>query len=228
MTTTFDVAAHPPNSSCIRSGLAAARPPAGSRSAETALADRDGKPGGLQWVVVLARSPAIADHGHDLRQGCPTKSMPRSSGRFEEYVRRSPHDGDAWMMLARSSSGPQRLRGLRPGSARGSIVVAHQGRGTPSRRAGLPADRPRQGCRDRLVRGDQGRSASPCRALRLYHDVCQELLTLYAIEDRWEDAFPVMWMAYDHANPVDYRRALDDAAAPRAGTSCSQGNDAFS
>ncbi len=37
----------------------------------------------------------------------------------------------------------------------------------------------------------------------LFHDGCQELLKLYAIEDRWEDAFPVMWAAYDHAFPAD-------------------------
>ena len=37
----------------------------------------------------------------------------------------------------------------------------------------------------------------------VFHDACQELLKLYAIEDRWEDAYPVMWMAYDHAAPAD-------------------------
>src|SRR5262249_10928947 len=28
-------------------------------------------------------------------------------------------------------------------------------------------------------------------------------LKLYAIEDRWEDAFPIMWLAYDRAAPAD-------------------------
>jgi tetratricopeptide (TPR) repeat protein len=29
------------------------------------------------------------------------------------------------------------------------------------------------------------------------------LLKLYAIEDRWEDAYPVIWTAYDHALPYE-------------------------
>ena len=37
----------------------------------------------------------------------------------------------------------------------------------------------------------------------LMHDGCQALLKLYAIEDRWEDAFPVIWTAYDHAVAID-------------------------
>ena len=37
----------------------------------------------------------------------------------------------------------------------------------------------------------------------LFQDACQELLKIYAIENRWEDAYPVMWTAYDHAAPVD-------------------------
>ena len=37
----------------------------------------------------------------------------------------------------------------------------------------------------------------------LFQDACQELLKIYAIEDRWEDAYPVMWAAYDHASSVD-------------------------
>ena len=41
-------------------------------------------------------------------------------------------------------------------------------------------------------------------SLELMHDGCQALLKLYAIEDRWEDAYPVMWTAYDHAVAVDH------------------------
>ncbi len=37
----------------------------------------------------------------------------------------------------------------------------------------------------------------------LFHDACQELLQLYAIEDRWEDAYPVIWTAYDRGDPSD-------------------------
>ena len=38
----------------------------------------------------------------------------------------------------------------------------------------------------------------------LYHDACQELLKIYAIEDRWEDAYPIIWKSYDHADPIDH------------------------
>ena len=31
------------------------------------------------------------------------------------------------------------------------------------------------------------------------------LLKLYAIEDRWEDAYPVIWTGYDHASLADER-----------------------
>ena len=37
----------------------------------------------------------------------------------------------------------------------------------------------------------------------LYHDAGQELLKIYATEDRWEDAYGVIWKAYDHAAPPD-------------------------
>ncbi len=40
----------------------------------------------------------------------------------------------------------------------------------------------------------------------LYHDAGQELLKIYATEDRWEDAYAVIWNVYDHAAPAD--RAL--------------------
>jgi tetratricopeptide (TPR) repeat protein len=41
-------------------------------------------------------------------------------------------------------------------------------------------------------------------ALGIHHDACQELLRIYAIEDRWEDAFPVIWKSYDRAPAIDH------------------------
>ncbi len=35
----------------------------------------------------------------------------------------------------------------------------------------------------------------------LYHDASQELLKIYATEDRWDDAYGIIWKAYDHAAP---------------------------
>jgi tetratricopeptide (TPR) repeat protein len=45
------------------------------------------------------------------------------------------------------------------------------------------------------IKDDPLHPASP----DVFHDVCQELLKLYAVQDRWEDAYPVIWTAYDRA-----------------------------
>jgi tetratricopeptide (TPR) repeat protein len=42
----------------------------------------------------------------------------------------------------------------------------------------------------------------------LFYDIAQELLKLYAVEDRWDDAYPVIWMAYDHASPSEHEILL--------------------
>ena len=38
--------------------------------------------------------------------------------------------------------------------------------------------------------------------LNIHHDACQELLKIYAIEDRWEDAYPIIWKSYDRSPPL--------------------------
>ena len=52
---------------------------------------------------------------------------------LHEHLRRSPHDGEARMMLARVLAGSRRFSGLRPAVARGSFLVAGESRGTLSR-----------------------------------------------------------------------------------------------
>src|SRR3984893_10610016 len=42
----------------------------------------------------------------------------------------------------------------------------------------------------------------------IFHDAVFELLKLYATEDRWEDAYPVIWRAYDEATPADHQVLL--------------------
>ena len=37
----------------------------------------------------------------------------------------------------------------------------------------------------------------------IFHDASLELLKLYSTEDRWEDAFVILWNAYDRASPAD-------------------------
>jgi tetratricopeptide (TPR) repeat protein len=41
----------------------------------------------------------------------------------------------------------------------------------------------------------------------VFHDASQELLALYATEDRWDDAHAVLWKVYDRATPA-YRPTL--------------------
>ena len=122
---------------------------------------------------------------------------------LREHLRRSPHDGDARMALARSLAGRHDYKGCArtlhdvPAWWPGKVeALLREGQ------AYFQIDRAKDAEAAWLeaIKDDPLHPVSP----GLYHDVCQEILKLYAIEDRWEDAFPVMWMAYDHANPVDH------------------------
>jgi tetratricopeptide (TPR) repeat protein len=42
----------------------------------------------------------------------------------------------------------------------------------------------------------------------LYHDAGQELMKIYATENRWEDFYDVIWKSYDHAAPEDRQLIL--------------------
>jgi tetratricopeptide (TPR) repeat protein len=121
---------------------------------------------------------------------------------LREHVRRSPHDGEARMMLARTLGG----RGDLLGCAKELHQVPYW---WPQKaealfregQAYLTIDRAKDAERAWLeaIKDDP---LHPISA-EILHDACQELLKLYAIEDRWEDAYPVIWVAYDHAAPAD-------------------------
>ncbi|MFI5454119.1 MAG: tetratricopeptide repeat protein [Isosphaerales bacterium] len=130
------------------------------------------------------------------------EQYPQAESALREYVRRSPHDGEARMMLARALGvrgdlldcarqlhevpywWPQKAEALlREGQSYLTI-----NRAKDAERAWLEA-----------IKDDPLHPVTP----DVLHDACQELLQLYAIEDRWEDAYPVIWVAYDHAAPVD-------------------------
>jgi tetratricopeptide (TPR) repeat protein len=123
-----------------------------------------------------------------------------------EHVRRSPHDGEAQMMLARIA---------RIMAGRGDLLgCARQLHAVPfwwpqkaeallrEGQSYLKIDRAKDAETAWLsaLTGDRVRSIAP----DIFHDIAQELLKLYAIEDRWEDAYPVIWMTYDHADPADH------------------------
>jgi tetratricopeptide (TPR) repeat protein len=117
---------------------------------------------------------------------------------LREYLRRSPNDGEARMMLARLHA------------ARGDVLsCARQLHQVPywwpqksealfrEGQSYLMVDRAGDAERTWLevIKEDPLHPASP----DIFHDTCQELLKLYAIQDRWEDAYPVIWTGYDRA-----------------------------
>jgi tetratricopeptide (TPR) repeat protein len=126
----------------------------------------------------------------------------RAETALRERLRRSPHDGGLRMTLARVLA----ARGDLLGCARELWEVPYW---WPKRaeamfrsaQAFLMADRARDAEAALLALLDADPLHPPDPGL--YHDASQELLKIYAMEDRWEDAFPVIWKAFDHAAPAD-------------------------
>jgi Flp pilus assembly protein TadD len=130
------------------------------------------------------------------------EQYPRAETALRELLRRSPHDGEMRMMLARALA----ARGDALGCARQLHDVPFW---WPSKALALYREGQSYIMIDRakdaeaawleVIKEDPLHPVSP----DVFHDACRELLKLYAIEDRWEDAYPVMWTAYDQAAPVD-------------------------
>jgi len=130
------------------------------------------------------------------------EQYPQAETALREQLRRSPHNVDARMLLARVLA----ARGDAIGCARQLHEVPYW---SPSKAEALYREGQSYIMIDRakdaeaawleLIKDDPLHPVSP----DLFHDACRELLKLYAIEDRWEDAYPVMWTAYDRAAPVD-------------------------
>jgi tetratricopeptide (TPR) repeat protein len=125
----------------------------------------------------------------------------------EERLRRSPRDGAARMELARLLA------------SRGDLLgCALQLRLVPQWWPQKPEALLREG--QALMQADRAKDAEaawkavikddplhPAPA-DVFHDAAQELLGLYAIEDRWDDAHVVLWRAYDEASPADHPALL--------------------
>jgi tetratricopeptide (TPR) repeat protein len=121
---------------------------------------------------------------------------------LKERVRRSPHDGEARIMLARVLANRSDVLGC----ARQLHEVPYWSpqKGEALLREGqsyMQIDRAKDAERAWL----EAIKDDPLHPIAsdVHHDVCQELLKLYAFEDRWDDAYPVMWATYDHAAPAD-------------------------
>jgi tetratricopeptide (TPR) repeat protein len=120
---------------------------------------------------------------------------------LREHLRCSPDDGDARTMLARLLA------------ARGdSRACARELRRVPDWWPTKAEARFREG--QTYLRINRARDAEaawlavvrqelPHAPPAIFQDACLELLRLYAIEDRWEDAVPIIWTAYEHAAPAD-------------------------
>src|SRR5262249_6944573 len=121
---------------------------------------------------------------------------------LREHLRRAPHDGAARMMLARVLA----ARGDLAGCARELHQVPTWWPRKPEAlyRAGqayLRMDRARDAEAAWLAVIDAAplHPADPA----VFHDASQELLRLYAAEDRWDDAHVLLWKIYDLAAPAD-------------------------
>ncbi len=117
-------------------------------------------------------------------------------------LRHAPHDAEARMILARVLA----ARGDTAGCARELHQVPHWWPNKPDAlfreaQAYLMIDRAREAEAALLAVIEADPLHPP--GSELAHDASQELLKLYAMEDRWEDAYGVLWTAYDRSAPAD-------------------------
>ncbi len=128
----------------------------------------------------------------------------RAEVALREHVRRTPHDGEVRVMLARVLAARGDLLGC-AGQLREVAYWCPQkpealffegqayfqlGRARDAERAWLE-----------LIKDDPLHPVST----GLLTDAYKALLKMYALEDRWEDAYPVIWTAYDRATGTDER-----------------------
>jgi tetratricopeptide (TPR) repeat protein len=120
---------------------------------------------------------------------------------LREHLRRAPHDGAARMMLARvlAASGnlpgcTQELHQVPTWSPQKAESLYREGQ------AYLLMNRARdaEAALLAVIGSDLPRPADPA----VFHDASQELLTIYAAEDRWDDAHVILWKVYDRATPA--------------------------
>jgi tetratricopeptide (TPR) repeat protein len=126
---------------------------------------------------------------------------------LREHLQQSPYDGELRMMLARALAGRGDL--LSCAQQLHEVSFWWPGKAEALYREGqsyIKMDRAKDAEASwlELIKDDP---LHPVPA-DLFQDACQELLKIYAIEDRWEDAYPVMWTAYDHAATVDHAALL--------------------
>jgi tetratricopeptide (TPR) repeat protein len=121
---------------------------------------------------------------------------------LREHLRRAPHDGAARMMLARVLAASGNLAGC---IRELQQVPAWWPQKAEARYREAQADLLLNRARDAeaallaVIDADPLHPADPA----VFHDASQELLSLYATEDRWDDAHVILWKVYDRATPAD-------------------------
>ena len=203
------------------SAIAARPEPTATAAAPEATAGRGprarkGWAGVVRWTMVLGTIAGLIGfnawwYRRDTRPLADPRTIEgwiargesaRAESELVERLRRAPHDVEGRMTLSRALA----ARGDMVGCARELAKVPYW---SPKRaeaalrsaQAFLMADRAREAEAALLSIMDADPLHPPDPGL--YHDAGQELLKLYVTEDRWEDAYPIIWMAFDHAAPVD-------------------------
>ena len=158
----------------------------------------------VAWWYWRARRPAL--ELHTIESWIKNQQYGLAQKTLSEHLRRDPDDGAARMMLARALGG----RGDLAGCARELHQVPA---GWPQKplalyreaQANLLMNRARDAeAALRAIIDADGRMPSD---LAVFHDASQELLSLYATENRWSEAREILWKVYPRATPL-YRPTL--------------------
>jgi tetratricopeptide (TPR) repeat protein len=143
----------------------------------------------------------IADLG-TIERWMRDEQYAQAHSALRERLRRSPWDAEARMMLARAMAARKDLLGCARQLHEVPFWSPHKAEALYREgQSYLMIDRAGDAESAWLgaIKDDPLHPPPP----DVFHDACQELLKLYAIEDRWEDAYPVLWSAYDNAAPMD-------------------------
>jgi tetratricopeptide (TPR) repeat protein len=133
--------------------------------------------------------------------------LDRAEPALREHLRRSPNDGEARTALGRLLGARNDLLGCARELEK--VPVWWPTKADALYRAGqafLMADRARdaEAAWQAVIESDPLHPRPP----EIFHDACLELLKLYSTEDRWEDAYVVIWRAYEEAVPADHPTLL--------------------
>jgi tetratricopeptide (TPR) repeat protein len=120
---------------------------------------------------------------------------------LQEHLKHAPHDAAARMMLARVLA----AHGDLAGCAREleQVPIGSPQKAEALYRAGqayLMIDRARDA--EEALRAVIDAEPAHSADWAVFHDASQELLSLYATEDRWDEADVILWKLYDRAMPA--------------------------